>query len=291
MRRYSIHDGPGIRTTVFLKGCPLRCSWCQNPEGQGADPEIFIRPGLCVGCGECASACRRGAVSPDTRATDPALCARCGACVEVCPTGARRLLGRDRTVEDLLAEVERDRIFYDESGGGVTFSGGEPLMQPDFLREALEACRRRGLHIAVETCGHAPRELLAEVAARADLLLYDLKSMDSVRHLEATGVSNDLILENLRRARGMGAAVWVRMPLIPGFNDGDGDLRAVGEFVRSLPGRPPLGLIPYNQAAEDKHRRLGRRYALEGLAAPTPAEVRRAASLLESLGLVVALEG
>ena len=291
VRRYSIHDGPGIRTTAFLKGCPLRCDWCQNPESQSPDREAFVFPARCIGCGTCVPACPRGAISPETRRQDPERCDCCGTCVEACPSGARQILGRDWSVEELLAELERDRVFYEESGGGITFSGGEPLAQPAFLRAALDACRERGLHTALDTCGYAPREQVEDLARRADLFLYDLKSMDSGRHREATGVPNDLILENLKRICGLGAAVWVRLPLIPGFNDGEDNLGATAAFVRSLPGRPPLSLLPYHAAAAAKYRRLGRRSPMEGRPALPPGEAERAAGRLKSLGLEVTVEG
>ena len=291
IKRYAIHDGPGIRTTVFLKGCPLRCDWCQNPESQGTDREIFLSPNRCIGCGKCIEACPEGAVSPQDRRPDPLKCVRCGTCVEACPADARQLLGRDYSVDRLVAELERDRVFYDESGGGVTFSGGEPLVQPDFLRASLERCRALGLHTAVDTCGHVPPEQMEDFARRTDLFLYDLKAMDPGRHRDSVGVSNDLILENLRRVCEAGTPVWVRVPLIPGFNDGEDNLRATAEFVRALPGRPPLSLLPYHRTAAAKYRRLGRRFPMENLAAPPPEAVARAADRLKSMGLDVLQEG
>ncbi len=291
IKRYAIHDGPGIRTTVFLKGCPLRCDWCQNPESQGADREIFLSPNRCIGCGKCIEACPEGAVSPKDRRPDPLKCVRCGTCVEACPADARQLLGCDYSVDRLVAELERDRIFYDESDGGVTFSGGEPLVQPDFLRAGLERCRALGLHTAVDTCGHVPPEQMEDFARRTDLFLYDLKAMDPGRHRDSVGVSNELILENLRRVCEAGTPVWVRVPLIPGFNDGEDNLRATAEFVRALPGRPPLSLLPYHRTAAAKYRRLGRRYPMENLAAPPPEAVARAADRLKSMGLDVLQEG
>jgi pyruvate formate lyase activating enzyme len=291
LQRYSIRDGPGIRTTVFLKGCPLRCDWCQNPESQKPEPESVLFPGRCIDCGACTPACPRGAISPETRRPDPAKCACCGTCVETCPSAARHIIGRDITVDELLDEAGRDRPFYEESGGGITFSGGEPLAQPAFLGAALDGCRERGFHTAVDTCGYAPREQVEGFARRTDLFLYDIKSMDPERHRSATGVPNGLILENLKALCGLGAAVWVRLPLIPGFNDDEENLRATAAFVRSLTGRPPISLLPYHATAADKYRRLGRPCAREGAVAPPPDRVRRAAGLLESLGLVVLSEG
>lgn len=291
LQRYSIRDGPGIRTTVFLKGCPLRCGWCQNPESQEPEPEAVFFPARCIGCGACAPSCARGAISPATRRPDPAQCVRCGDCVETCPSGARQILGRDVAVDELLDEAARDLPFFEESGGGITFSGGEPLLQPGFLEAALDGCRERRIRTAVDTCGYAPREPVERLALRADLFLYDLKSMDPERHRAATGVPNGLILDNLRALCGLGAAVRIRIPLIPGFNDDEENLRATAAFVRSLPGPPPVSLLPYHATAADKYRRLGRPYPLEGLAPPPQDRVRHAAGLLQSPGLEVSLEG
>ena len=208
VQRFSVHDGPGIRTTVFLKGCPLRCAWCHNPESIRGEVELSVAESRCIHCGQCVPACPTGRLrwlgegSP-AHASARALrkapeCTLCGSCVEVCPVEARQLVGRLQSVDELLAEVLEDRLFFDDSGGGVTFSGGEPLGQPEFLAAALDACRRHGLRTAVDTSGFCRQEDLLAVARRTDLFLYDLKHMDDERHRALTGVSNRRILDNLR---------------------------------------------------------------------------------------------
>ncbi len=292
IQRYAIHDGPGIRTTVFLKGCPLRCPWCHNPEGQSHAAELLLAPALCLRCGACADACPRGVARPAAEApSDGARCARCGACVAACPSGARRLAGLPMEVEDVLAAAERDRVFYEESGGGVTFSGGEPLAQPDFLRACLAGCRARGLHAAVDTCGHAPTAELLEAAGAADLVLLDLKAMDDARHRRLTGVSNRLILDNARALSERGTALWLRLPLLPGRNDDRENLVATARFARSLASVRQVNVLPYHRAGSGKYPRLGRADAMAGEPEPTPAQVAAAVSLLADEGLTVKVGG
>lgn len=273
IQRFSTHDGPGIRTTVFLKGCPLACPWCHNPESRAPGLEIAFNEGRCIRCGSCVRSCKAGAVE------NRLLCVLCGACVETCPTGARQLVGRTYTADELVREVEKDRDFYEESGGGVTFSGGEPLLQARFLVSVLAACRARELHTAVDTTGFAPTATLREVARYANLFLYDLKLMDQVRHREYTGVSNELILGNLRQLVAVGAEVIVRVPLIPGITDTDENLSAIGEFVQSL-GLTRVSLLPFHEMAADKHARLGYDYRLPPMETQSESELMRMQSLV-----------
>lgn len=293
VQRYATHDGPGIRTTVFLKGCPLACPWCHNPEGRSAAPELQLLPERCFACGSCLEVCptRPRPPAADVFTAPRRGCIRCGACVEACPTEARRMVGRVVAVDDLLDQVERDRPFFEQSGGGITFSGGEPMQQSSFLIACLEGCRERRLHAAVDTCGYAERETLREVARRADLILYDLKTLDAQRHREVTGVPLEPILQNLRALDGAAVEVWVRVPLIPGMNDGDRDLDALGRFMRSLRRIRRIHLLPYHRVGAQKYERLRLAYTLAALAPPTRARVAAAAERLAAFGLDVRMGG
>ena len=258
IQRCSVHDGPGIRTTVFLKGCPLSCSWCHNPEGIDEAPVLMINADRCLTCGACSEACpvEKGGAVPAGQLWDRSACTHCGSCVEACPADARELAGREYGVDELVDELERDRVFFDTSGGGVTFSGGEPLAQAGFLSECLRECRRRGLHTIVDTCGLAPRDTVLEVAQRADLLLYDLKHMDPIRHRSETGVDNRLIFDNLRALSESDVEIWIRIPLIPGFNDDAANIEATGAFLEGLPRRHRVFVLPYHGIADGKRSRL-----------------------------------
>jgi pyruvate formate lyase activating enzyme len=288
IERFAIHDGPGIRTTVFLKGCPLRCAWCHSPESQQLQPEFMPRPERCVRCLACNESCPQHAVRPAAEggAVAPDACDTCGACAEACPTGARELVGRTMSVEAVMAEIERDRIFYDESDGGVTFSGGEPLMQPGFLGEMVATCRASGIHTAVDTCGHADTTALLDVARDADLFLFDLKLMDEERHQAYTGASNVRILHNLERLASVHGNVLVRFPLIPGVNDDDRNVREIGAFLASLK-LTRIDVLPYHRAGLAKYERLQRPYPLAGTQPPSTDQVEHVVRLLEGCGLIV----
>jgi pyruvate formate lyase activating enzyme len=260
VRRYSIHDGPGIRTAVFFKGCPLHCQWCHNPEGIRPGPELMHWPSRCSRCYACVAACARGAISkhPTEGVTiDREKCDLCGRCAEACLYDAMQVVGADAMVGDLLREIEKDRIFYEQSGGGVTFTGGDPLSQAGFLAEVLEALRARGIRTAVDTSGFSGDGVLESIAAKTDLVLFDLKLMDEARHREFTGVSNVPILENLRRLAAGPAEVWIRIPLVSGVNDDDGNVNATITFLKSLKTVRCVGLLPYHSGGLDKARRLG----------------------------------
>lgn len=282
--RFSIRDGPGIRTTVFFKGCPLDCWWCHNPESRSSGLELMVRDARCIRCGACREACPTGAASGE------GVCTLCGACVAACPTGAREIVGRAMTVGEILAEVRKDRVFFEESGGGVTFSGGEPLADPAFLAAALGACRAEGLHTAVDTCGHAPTPVVRDIGARADLLLYDIKLMDGARHIEYTGVSNDLILRNLAALAEVSRNIIIRFPVIPGVNDDDDNVMQTGRFLSDL-GLGEVHLLPYHGAASEKYRQLGKPYRLASSRRPSPERLAAVSRALESFGLRVQVGG
>lgn len=240
IQRFSIHDGPGIRTTVFLKGCPLRCDWCHNPEGIDPEPHIATFRDRCTDCGFCREIC------------DGKNCISCGKCVSVCPSGARKRIGERITVDEVMKIVRKDRIYFDESGGGATFSGGEPLYQPEFLLDMLKSCRREDIHTAVETSGFAPWTVLETICPFVDLFLYDIKSMDDEVHRRHTGRSHGLILDNLRKLGKLHGNIIVRMPIIPGVNDSSEQRGGVGEFARTIEGVRDVQELPYHELGRHK---------------------------------------
>ncbi len=292
VQRFSLHDGPGIRTTVFLKGCPLRCRWCHNPESQSPNPEIMYWETRCSGCGSCVVACSAGALRMERGrpVSTGKPCAVCGECVEVCPSGARGVSGRTVTPRETLAEVLKDNVFFEQSGGGVTFSGGEPLAQPRFLEEALRLCKDAGLSTAVDTCGFAPWAVIDRIIPAVDLFLYDLKLMDDDAHRKYVGASNAVILDNLRRLAERKAPVVARLPVIPGVNDDSDNIQKAGEFLAGV-GVPEVSLLPYHEIGKEKYARLGRDYPLAGLAAPSHESIERLAQALRSFGLRVSVGG
>jgi pyruvate formate lyase activating enzyme len=313
LRKYSIHDGPGIRTAVFLKGCPLRCAWCHNPEGLSPRPEILRRPERCAapasagGCGRCAAACPlattasaaaaapgdRPAFRPLDEAGGPS-CARCatfGACAEACPAEAIQAVGRRMGVAEVMSAILEDRPFYESSGGGATLSGGEPLAQPDFVLALLRACREAGIRTALDTSGWAARALVLEAGAMADLVLFDLKLVDSARHEAATGVPSGPIIENLRALAAAGARIQLRVPLVPGVNDLPGDIEAAASLAASLPGRPSVRILPYHAAARGKYALRGQAYSMGDAAPPAPGAAEAAAAAFARSGLAAAVGG
>jgi pyruvate formate lyase activating enzyme len=258
IKRYAIHDGPGIRTTVFFKGCLLNCPWCHNPEGKAREQEFMWWKEKCIGCRDCQNACTKGAISfsDDSFLLEETKCDLCGACADACHLQALKLAGEKMTVARVRKEIEKDVSFYDESGGGVTLSGGEPLMQPDFCRHVLKVCQELDIHTVVDTCGHVDSDVLLDISKHVDLFLYDLKVIDDKKHTTFTGVSNRLIMENLKRLSQSGRRIIVRFPLVPGVNDDEKDVSELGEFVSSLKGIEELNILPYHKAGVEKSRRL-----------------------------------
>ena len=293
VKRFALHDGPGIRTTVFLKGCPLACKWCHNPESQRANAELLNDHSRCRGCGACVSACPEGAIRlvESLAITDRSLCRACGACLSCCPGHLRSIVGQQIRVMDVLEEVQRDLLFYDQSGGGVTLSGGDPLAQPAFCESLLHHCQRAGIHTAVDTCGYAAPDVLDRIADATDLFLYDIKHLDSQRHLETTGVANSLVLTNLKRLVERKQRIWIRVPLIPGINNADEDLEILGSWIGALSGIECIRLLPYHTIGEAKRDRLDQERAVTyGPSSSTiPAEhaaeiLRRTAGCPVSIG-------
>ncbi len=292
LKKYAIHDGPGIRTTVFFKGCPLRCAWCHNPEGQLAKPEIMVKASRCLpGCGACLKSCEPKAISRRKGVVEINRfeCNGCGRCVDVCPSQAVELAGRRVNAAEVIDQVFQDRIFHESSGGGVTFSGGEPLMQPDFLEALLEECRRREAHTAIDTCGYVAPGVMARFAGRADLFLFDFKVMDEERHKRWTGVSNRVILDNLRTLSRSRSKIVIRIPLVAGVNDDLDNIRRTAEFVRSLGTIGQFSLLPYHGMARDKYHRLDRGRDHADFAAPAAEIQAETRALLESCGFRVSL--
>ncbi|MBO4884924.1 MAG: glycyl-radical enzyme activating protein [Clostridia bacterium] len=278
VKRMAVHDGPGLRTTLFFKGCPLSCRWCHNPEGQSVKPEVAFFGNKCIGCGRCRAACPH-------RMADSEPCVGCGRCASACLTGARKLYGREIALDEALQIALEDRIFYGDTGG-VTLSGGEPLMQAAFAAALLEALRERGVRTAVDTCGHAPWKAFEETMPFCDLYLFDVKHMDSEKHRQATGQGNELILENLTRLAERGASIQIRIPLIPAFNDDKENLRRTGAFLRSI--RPEkIKLLPYHDAARVKYRALGKADTMPARPDDMAIRLNRALALLEGMNLPV----
>ncbi|MFA4932213.1 MAG: glycyl-radical enzyme activating protein [Caldisericia bacterium] len=288
---YALHDGPGIRTVVFLKGCPLACRWCHNPESQTVGPELMVVAERCIRCGDCLTACPTGAAVLEggvPGATDA--CTACGQCEGVCLAGARTIAGRVMTVAEVMGELVRDRVFFEESGGGVTFSGGEPFMQPAFLQSLLEACQDEGISTTVETCGMTDQGELLGMADKVDLFLYDVKLMDTARHGEATGVGNERILANLAALAAAHARVIVRFPMIPGVNDDSENVGLMVAMMHRL-GLREIDLLPYHRIGTDKYRRLGRPYQLADLQSPLAEDLENIRRMFADTGIEASVGG
>jgi glycyl-radical enzyme activating protein len=259
IQRFSIHDGPGIRTTVFMKGCPLRCLWCHNPEGIVSQPHLSFLPKKCIRCGYCLQACAQGAHGfvDDAHVLDREKCIVCGACAQECYSGALEIVGRDVSVEEVMATVERDRPFYKVSGGGMTLSGGEPTLQIDFCEALLQAAKGEGLHTCIETCGFSPYDRLERLLPLVDLFLFDLKETDTDLHRRHTGAGNKLILDNLRRLHDSEAHLRLRCPIVPGLNDRADHFDALMQIAMELHRLEGIEIMPYHALGMDKRERFG----------------------------------
>jgi pyruvate formate lyase activating enzyme len=294
IKRYAINDGPGIRMVIFFKGCNLNCAWCHNPESISSRQERLYTQSKCIACGTCAVACPEKAITltADGIVTDPEHCRLCGKCAEACPTTAIELSGKEMSISEIMEEIEKQRIFFDQSGGGVTFSGGEPLLHHDFLIQLLDECGNRGIHRAVDTAGLVNIEILKEVAKRTDLFLFDLKIMDSEKHRRWIGVPNEQILENLKILAETGAEINIRVPLIGGVNDDDENLIRTAGFVASLSGEKKLvSLLPYHKIAESKYQKLGRPESFIALDQSSEESQQKAISIFQRMGIEAQIGG
>lgn len=296
VQHFSLHDGPGIRTTVFFKGCPLGCWWCHNPESLRPEKQLLFWPDRCLACGMCLDHCPKGKevslVKPTPQHTAPAgeQCHLCGLCAQACPAEALEMSGTEVTVAEVMAQLEKDALFYHQSGGGVTFSGGEPLMQPGFLHSLLKACKGKGWHTALDTCGYAPPEVVTTVLPLVDLFLYDIKHMDDNRHRELAGVSNQGILENLSLLAASGKEVRLRIPVVPGVNDDDAHYHALGRYLQKVK-LTKIHLLPYHAIGADKYAQRGMTYPLPDTKPPTQESLDYISRLLSAYGLDIVQGG
>ena len=263
IQRNSYVDGPGIRTTVFFKGCPLCCVWCHNPESQSAKPQMLFYKNKCTGCGKCREKCPSALEK----------CDLCGKCTLYCPHDAREICGKEYTVDEVLREVVKDKKFYENSGGGVTFSGGECMLQIDFLEEILKACKENGIHTAVDTAGHVPYERFEKILPYTDLFLYDIKCFDSKKHREYTGVGNEWILENLKRLLATNTPVWVRIPIIPTVNDTEEEMQSIKAYIFSCGKPEKIELLPYHAMGEHKYTAIGK--SAQSFSVPNEEKMRQ----------------
>ncbi|SHN81953.1 glycyl-radical enzyme activating protein [Desulfitobacterium chlororespirans] len=289
VQRYSTEDGPGVRTTVFFKGCPLSCLWCSNPESQQAKPQMMYFSKTCVQCYACVKACPNGAnkIKDDGSVwVDRSVCTNCGVCVKVCLADARSMSGKKMTVDEVFDIIQKDSLYYINSGGGVTLGGGECTTEPEFVGELLDRCYDRAIHTCIDTCGYTPWSVLEKILPKVELVLFDIKHMDTEKHKELTGVGNELILENAVKIKQMGTRMIIRLPLIPGYNDDENNIKVMGWFMESW-GMDRIDILPYHRLGENKYDALGMNYSLGDLPNLAKDSISRAVKILGSYGLEV----
>lgn len=288
IQRFSIHDGPGIRTTVFVKGCPLDCKWCGNPESKNPVPRLILRDIECKGCGACIDACPQNAINMSSetgRVIDWAKCDQCLQCVDACIYGSLNITGKYMTVDQIMDEVMSDSVFYETSNGGITVSGGEPLSQSAFVRKLMIAAKQKGLHTALDTSGYAPWSDFEQVIEYVDLVLFDVKHMDTKKHKEGTAIGNEIILQNLANTSRL-TEVWIRIPLIAGYNDSEENIDSVGRKAAEL-GIKRISLLPYHEGGKSKCEQLGHEYMVPEARSPSDDRIKELALILKSYGLDV----
>ena len=291
MQRFSLHDGPGIRTIVFLKGCPLHCRWCSNPESQNSSPIVMYKKSDCFKCGRCISVCKVGAISFDNEThINREKCTGCGECTNVCPSGALVLKGKTITIQQAIKELKKDATIFRRSGGGVTLSGGEPLVQHDFASQLLLACKSQGWSTAIETTGFGSSEAIEKVIPYVDTVLLDIKHIDPYTHKKFTGISNEVILKNAKRISQITKTV-VRVPIIPGFNYSYKDIEDIAKFVKTLNNVDTIHLLPYHTFGENKYDLLGIEYTLDGLKRLSKEDLNEHKKIVESYGIKCIIGG
>lgn len=293
IQKYSIHDGPGIRTTVFFKGCPLKCQWCHNPESQNFNKEVMFFKDKCIECGFCLKACKNNALCFEENSIkiNRDKCNICGDCCEECPTTARSMVGEEKSCDDVLKEILKDKIFYDESGGGVTFSGGEPLSQGKFLKTLLIKCKNKGINTTVDTSGFGDEKLIEDIAPYVDLFLYDLKIIDNEKHNKYIGVSNEMILNNLKALKNLNKRVFIRIPIIPTINDGNKDIDDFITTLKNIGVFEQINLLPYHNISSEKYRRLNKKYELTNINVPSDEKMEEIKKVFENEGFKVKIGG
>lgn len=287
IKTFAVHDGPGIRSTMFMKGCSLRCMWCHNPETIARQPELALIASRCVLCGKCAAVCSQHKLENGSHYIERSACKVRGKCAEVCPAGALRIYGSKITVAEAFKRLTADRMFYDTSGGGVTLSGGEPLSQADFCAELLKKLHEHSIHTAMDTCGNAPWDSFGKVIPFTDLFLYDLKHMDSKAHRIITGSGNERILDNLKRLSKTGVSIEIRIPIIPDINDSEVAIVAMGEFLRGLSNIIRVKLLPYHSYAGSKYTSIGLTCQMPKRPSPSREKMLAMAELLRKFDLIL----
>lgn len=292
IQKFSVHDGPGIRTTVFLKGCPLQCKWCSNPESQSFNPSVFFDKNKCIECGLCVSVCPQNAISKDkNNKVDQSKCDGCGLCVEICPTKALEISGKKMSVKEVIDEVNKDALHYRRSGGGITLSGGEPLAQPDFAEALLKSAKSRGINTAMETTGLASSEVIDRIIPLVDMVLLDIKTFFPEKHKQFTGVDNKQILTNALHISKIAKSVSIRIPLISGFNDDEVSIKAIAAFANYMSNVKRVHILPYHNYGQGKYNLLNRVYDCDGFKTPEDDKVEILQKIIEDTGIECVIGG